>query len=239
MLNIIKNYKFLSNQDKININLLKNQGSCNLSHIIITNKEKYILKKNNQPIYNNVSKNFEFKIQNLSFKKGISAKPILCDHNNQIFISEFIEGHHKNRINLMDISNLAKILLKLHSIKISQKPFSIKRYFQQHNKTFNPKLKRVLLESYKYKKEFAICHNDLNPQNIIFGGSIKLIDFEFACVNDIYFDLASICVEFNLNTREEFALLNSYFKNKPNIKKLKCYKILYQQVCKTWFGIID
>ena len=86
----------------------------------------------------------------------------------------------------------------------------------------------------KNKKEYVLCHHDLNPKNILFSDDIKLIDWEYAGVNDRYFDLASIIVEFNLNKRNETLFMRSYSK-KINLKKLYMYKIIYKDLCRLWF----
>lgn len=60
----------------------------------------------------------------------------------------------------------------------------------------------------------------MNPKNIIFNkNKFKIIDWEYAGINDRFFDLASICIEFQLNKSEEKIVLSSYFKNKKNYHK--------------------
>ena len=91
---------------------------------------------------------------------------------------------------------------------------------------------------YNFKKDFVLCHHDLNPKNFIFSDDIKLIDWEYARYNDRYFDLASVIIEFKLNKKEENLLLNSYFKNTYDIdkKKISSFKKTYISICKKWFA---
>jgi thiamine kinase-like enzyme len=93
----------------------------------------------------------------------------------------------------------------------------------------------------KQKKELVLCHNDLHPQNILFSNSIKLIDWEYAGVNDRYFDLASIIIEFKLSQRDEVIFLRSYFKraSKVNSQKLFAYKVIYKELWRLWFEKLD
>ena len=57
------------------------------------------------------------------------------------------------------------------------------------------------------KKDFVLTHHDLNPKNIIFNkNNIKIIDWEYSGVNNKFFDLASICVEFNLNKKKDIGI---------------------------------
>lgn len=88
----------------------------------------------------------------------------------------------------------------------------------------------------KYPKEYVICHNDLNPQNIFFAYNVKLIDWEYAGMNDRYFDLACVCVEFNLNEIRQRVFLKHYFKDEKIIfDKFEAYKAIYRALCKQWF----
>ncbi len=66
---------------------------------------------------------------------------------------------------------------------------------------------------------------------------VIIIDWEYARLDDIFFDLASLCVEFKLSKKKQIYLLNLYFKNleKEHLKKLALYKLIYKLLCKLWF----
>ena len=59
----------------------------------------------------------------------------------------------------------------------------------------------------------APCHNDLLPGNVLFedGGRVWLLDFEYAGMNDRFFDLGNLSVNCGLDTAAEEALLVTYF----------------------------
>ena len=97
---------------------------------------------------------------------------------------------------------------------------------------------RSLKKLKRFKKELVLTHHDLNPKNIIFTkNDIKIIDWEYAGVNDAFFDLASICVEFNLNEKKEKILLHYYLKKITlnHQKKLEYFKVIYKNLCTLWF----
>jgi thiamine kinase-like enzyme len=53
--------------------------------------------------------------------------------------------------------------------------------------------------------ELVLCHNDLNCGNLIFlNRKLYLIDFEYAMLNDKFFDIASFASE-TLTTKGEQA----------------------------------
>ena len=63
-----------------------------------------------------------------------------------------------------------------------------------------------------------------------------MIDWEFAGMNDKYFDLAAISVEFKFEFLDEAYLLASYFGRAGwNKKKFDAYKIIYSALCTQWF----
>ena len=56
------------------------------------------------------------------------------------------------------------------------------------------------------------CHNDLLPGNVLFGADRAwLLDYEYAGMNDAFFDLANLSVNCGLNEAADEALLTSYF----------------------------
>ena len=56
------------------------------------------------------------------------------------------------------------------------------------------------------------CHNDLLPGNVLFGTErIWLLDFEYAGMNDRYFDLANLSVNCGLDPAADEHLLQLYF----------------------------
>ncbi len=228
---MLENYKIFDDEKLENIKPTDEQGHYNTTYILSTSKCKYIIKKITDNVH--VSKNHEFLVQSITYRKSISAKALLFDTKNSLLIQEHIEGIHKFELSKKDIKNLAFLLNKLHKIKIKTKIFDMAKYF--HSVKKDKKLKTALKDLKNYKQDLVLCHNDLNQKNIIFGNKIKILDWEYACINDRYFDLASICIEFKLSKRQERNFMHHYFKNKmPNFKKLDTFKILYKYVCYTW-----
>jgi thiamine kinase-like enzyme len=118
------------------------------------------------------------------------------------------------------------VIKKLHSIKARSKGMNLKKLLPKNHHLLIQKAKR-------FKPTLAITHNDLNHKNIIFGDKVILIDFEYAMRGDVYFDLASVLVEFEL---DESRFLREYFRgSKCDMKKLKLYKTIYKEAVTFWF----
>ncbi len=233
-------------QKALNIELLKSQGYNNISYLLHTKDDKFVLRvfKSNQSV--NISRKFEFKVQKKAYKIGFAPKPIFL--NSEFMVYEYLKGVHKTNLSKIDIKNLAKIIKKLHSIKLSSKPYNLKQDFLDYEKKLTNKdsidilnrSKKALKKLKKYKKELVLSHFDLNPKNILFTqkNKIKIIDWEYSGTNDRFFDLSAICIEFKLSKKEERLFLKNYFSKvkKSYFKKLKLYKTLYKNICTLWFN---
>jgi len=207
-------------QDLIKTPLL-NQGYCNKNYLAIIDGKKFIIK---EFINKNVDRVLEFKLQNLAYKKGIAPKALSIDDKEMM--SEFVEGKHLKKLSRKNSKILSKNIKKLHSIKARSKVMDLKKLLPFRHYS-------LIQKANHFKSDLALTHNDLNSQNIIFTDRVMLIDFEYAMRGDIYFDLASILVEFELD--EEY-FLRSYFKrSRYDLKKIKLYKQIYKEAVKEWF----
>lgn len=84
-------------------------------------------------------------------------------------------------------------------------------------------------------KNIGLCHNDLNPSNIIISkNNLYFIDFEYSAMNDIFWDLASISWFLDFTNRKK--LLTEYFGNykKEYMKKLLDYLYIVKLHNASW-----
>ena len=56
------------------------------------------------------------------------------------------------------------------------------------------------------------CHNDLVAENILETDHLRFLDWEYACDNDPFFDLATLTTHHVLNDEQIDALLDAYFE---------------------------
>lgn len=242
-LELLKNYNIFK-EELLSLELLKNQGFNNISYLLKTTNKSYVIRvfKSNESV--NISREFEYKIQKKAHKKNIASKPIFLNENFMIY--EYNEGIHKTKLSKVELKNLLSKIRTFHKFKIKEKAYDLKEDLKNYSeKLTSQKSKNLInicfksikiLEKHKY--EPVLTHHDLNPKNIIFNkNSLKIIDWEYAGVNDRFFDLACVCVEFKLNKNKEKIVLDSYFKSKKSYHKIKLkhYKIIYDSFCKLWF----
>ncbi|RXK01856.1 choline kinase [Arcobacter sp. CECT 8989] len=241
----LQQHNIFENEKLLSFKLLKNQGFCNINYLLKTSKKRYLVRvfKNDSTV--NISREFEFKVQKKAFKKGIAGRPQFLDNNKTFMVCEYLNGVHKYKLSKKELKNLVKTIKKLHSIKVQTKKLNLKEELKKYNHLSSKKAKKSILALNKeiknltaYKKQLVCSHHDLNPKNIIFNKNrIKFIDWEYTSISDCFFDLATICCEFDLTKKEERILLKTYFRKivKKDIKKLDCYKNIYNQICKLWF----
>ena len=218
MINLLKNHPFFSSKQIESCTRLENQGYCNENYLVVAEGVKYIVRK---LLRDDIDREFEWKVQNLAYEQGITAKPFVFDRENGFMVFAFLEGEHKSKLELDELKILAQTLQKLHNIGIDAKPIKLQT-------------DTTIVEC--YPKEYVLCHNDLNPQNIFFFDDVKFIDWEYAGVNDKYFDLACVCVEFGLDGEMVEVFLRDYFEGEEfSLEKLEAYKMMYKALCEEWF----
>jgi Ser/Thr protein kinase RdoA (MazF antagonist) len=218
MIELLKNHPFFSSKQIESCTRLENQGYCNENYLLIVDGVKYIVRK---LLRDDIDRVFEWKVQNLAYEQGITAEPLVFDREHNFMVFAFLEGEHKSILALDELKVLAQTLQKLHSITIDAKPIEL----QTDTSTVEC-----------YPKEYVLCHNDLNPQNIFFSNDVKFIDWEYAGVNDRYFDLACVCVEFGMDGEIVEVFLRNYLEGEDfSFEKLEAYKTIYIALCKQWF----
>ncbi len=226
----LSQYPLFANAKEVKPILLPEQGCSNKNYLLSHHKKKYLLR---YFILQDRDRALEYSIQTLAYKKGIAAKPLLLDLDENLMVCEFLEGEHKAILERKDIATIISVLKKLHSIKSESKALELSSLFT----AFSAEVKDAFSVILKYPKQMVLCHNDLNPKNILFGkNDVKLIDWEFAANNDLYFDLAALSVEFNLSVIDEAYMLAFYFQREGWEKeKVEAYKVIYKALCKQWF----
>lgn len=220
----------------------------------ITN-QNFIVKTENKTYFCRIPRDTFFLKNKDNEKEAISTltgesyflSPVYYDAN--LLITEFQENAKTfiSNKNLSSIIEIAKILKKFHNKKF------------QTTSTFNP---IETLEKYSYQiqdpkidfteydellKSFSkfyqpdrLCHNDLKEGNFLFANNkIYLIDFEYAGLNDYYFDIASFIAENNLDYQETITFLKAYFTDeKCNFEKLSTFLQFCDLLWFSWASLL-
>jgi thiamine kinase-like enzyme len=80
----------------------------------------------------------------------------------------------------------------------------------------------------KLSRKSCPCHNDLLNANFLFNGQLILLDWEYAGMGDLFFDLANFSDHHKLSDDQDHWLLNCYFNDVSSSQwaHLKIMKIL-------------
>eukprot|EP01133_Synstelium_polycarpum_P002829 gene2829-3251_t len=98
---------------------------------------------------------------------------------------------------------------------------------------------QLMLDAYPWEDEDKVSsHNDLNPNNMLFGeGRIWVIDWDAAFKNDRYVDLA-VTANFYVNdAQQEELFLEAYFGAEPNAEQRARF-FLMRQICRMVYAML-
>ena len=212
--------RFFADRQILTVSPLEQQGHCNQNYLLHTDKGEYVLRIFGQE---KRDRNAEYHIQHLAFMHKLAPRPIILDLEAGLMVSEYISGKHSNTLSTRSVHSLSRALFTLHSIPLQEEDFS-------------DSIEQKSIEVFEYDP--VLCHHDLNPYNILWEDGIPvLIDWEYASINDRYFDLASVAVEFGLDKQMSDLFLENYFQDTATINstKLTVYKKRYRTVCEQWW----
>jgi len=210
------------------------QGYCNLNYKVTTASGVYLVR---QFVNDEVDREKEYLLQQQAAAAGLAPEVILFDRERGCMVMPFIQGVHYQELDEKALGILAGHIKTLHdTLTYDETPLDLKRMIRSEE--------TAIIEAFEviahYPQEQAVCHNDLNPLNLIWQDeTFCLLDFEYAGVNDRYFDLAALSVEFSLSEDAQKYMMQCYFTGNWFRKKLDAYKVLYRQLCKEWFLIVD
>jgi len=218
MRSLLSAIPFFQNRAPFEVVPLQGQGRCNTTYRVATKKGSYIVRKLQR---SDIDRDLEWQIQHLAYRAGLTAKPLLFDQTYGVMVFALLPGQHRYTLSEAALQTLARQLRTLHQIPLKMSPIIL------HTDT-------TLIEC--FPKTYTLCHNDLNPTNLLWDNTeVKLIDFEYAGVNDCYFDLASVSVEFGLDEKMRQIFLEAYFGGRDfSLEKLSAYMACYCQLCEAW-----
>lgn len=175
---------------------------------------------------------------------NIGEKVIYFSKINGFKLSRFVHNSkRKKQFTINDLTRFTQTLKKLHNfekvpdfcfdyintIEILKK--NIKESFYLDENFEKIVINKANLQFQEDPQVFS--HNDLRNDNILFkNDQVKLVGFNFACKNSLFFDLASFINLNNLDEKQKIFFLKKYFGSKFRKKMLKIIDkyIAYQNI---------
>lgn len=160
----------------------------------------------------------EAQIQNTAAKAGLAPAVIYADEH--LYLGEYVEGMALTPSGLSKkgiLERVAHALRKLHALPLTGRSFDARvaanRYVEKINglePAVIDQCKRII-EAMRLPQNLCVCHNDLVAENMIATPELVFIDWEYACDNDPFFDLATVVEHHQLSDAEADLLLDVYF----------------------------
>jgi thiamine kinase-like enzyme len=200
----------------------------------------------NETKYLGIDRKVEYECSLLASEIGIAPEPIAFLEPEGYIVARFIGGKGIPAEEIGTEGNIQRVLASMkayHALDYFPGSFSPFRVAEEYAKTassFNVKLpdkmdwylvKSREIENAMYRKVLKPrpCHNDLLNLNFIDDGtSIRILDWEYAGMGDIFFDLGNFAAQHEFNDEQDETLLRTYFgePTDSNCAHLKLMKIM-------------
>jgi len=198
----------------------------------VKNNGKYVIRIPNEDTAGLVNRSEEVAVYNAIKELNISDDIVYIEESTGIKITKFVENAHS-----LDVHNQAELTLalrqlrKLHGsgVEVSH-TFNLLETIQKYEelrgkcslfKDYEVTKKNIIgLLSIvnKIKKPYCLCHVDANCDNFLITDTqdIRLIDFEYAGMQDPNLDIAMICAYSHLDRKTINTLIDTYYDGTPD-----------------------
>ncbi len=206
-------------------------GITNRNYKICTESDCYVLRMGgNETRFLGIDRKTEHACSTLASQAGIAPRPAAFLEPEGYILSEFISGKGIPAEEIGMEKNLRRVVESMkayHSLDFfpgSFSPFRVAEEYTRTAQSFNVRLPERIgwyldksreIETAMYKRQPLQprpCHNDLLNGNFIDDGTrIRIIDWEYAGMGDIFFDLGNFAIQHEFNDEQDETLLGAYF----------------------------
>lgn len=177
-------------------------------------------------------------------------KPDVLTSRSDLLITSKLDGIQLTKSSLVSrLPLMCKILVYLHQlVEVTKLPSIIVHSLDYELPISSNDVEDCYLELFNHAKTnitdnisvMGFVHGDLSSGNILVtDSSIGIIDWEYANVRDCRWDLATIAVEFELNSDEFDSLCGAYLtqrelQDNSFIDVAKSWAVVYAVTCLSW-----
>jgi thiamine kinase-like enzyme len=179
-------------------------------------------------------------------RTGVGPDVVECLPDEGILVTRFISGRHLSAEDMARPEILGRVVRSLHGYHMSPplagrfSPFRIVEEYLEAARAFGAPLpadigwlsgEAAAIETAGGRGTVSqrLCHNDLWGPNLIDDGErVRILDWEYAGMGDVYFDLANFAVHHAFDDARDEALLRAYFGavSATGLARLKLLKIV-------------
>ena len=223
-------------------------GITNKNYKITVDRESYVLRLGgNETKYLGIDRKIEYECSLLASQIGIAPEPTAFLEPEGYIVARFISGKGISAEEIGVEENIKRVIQAmkayhaLHHFPGSFSPFRVAEEYTKTATSFKVKLPEKMewylensreIEKAMYGREPLKprpCHNDLLNLNFIDDGThIRILDWEYAGMGDIFFDLGNFAVQHEFNGEQDEILLRAYFGKPTDSQRahLKLMKIM-------------
>ena len=200
----------------------------------------------------NLDRRAELDVLQIVSSAGIGPEVIWAEPETGILVTSYIPGNALSPSDIRDplyLKALASTLRMLHSLPPRGPVFAPEKVALVYaTAAGTDSAKQIAEQAATLAEELraiigqaALCHNDLVHTNIIGsgigGGTVRLIDWEYAAVGDPLFDLAVVVRHHHFETELAEDFLDAYFQtsDKNHFARIEAYCRLYDLLAALWY----
>lgn len=206
-------------------------GITNKNYKITLDGDSYVLRMGgNETKYLGIDREVEYECSRLAAQVGIAPEPIAFIAPEGFILARFISGKGIPAEEIGTEKNIYRVVESMkayHALEFfpgSFSPFRVAEEYARTARSFNVKLpdkmdwyleKSREIETAMYGREpltLRPCHNDLLNANFIDDGTrLRILDWEYAGMGDIFFDLGNFAIQHEFDHEQDEILLKAYF----------------------------
>ncbi len=191
------------------------------------------------------SRRDEATVQRSAAEAGLATEVLHAADG--VYLAVFAAGAPWNAKWLADpdrLMALGRRLRELHSLPLTGRTFDalaaaelyVRRLQGRDVDRAEVERRLATIRAYRAPANLCCCHNDLVAENIVSTPDILFIDWDYACDNDPFFDLATVIEHHHLSQRSAIVLLDAYFGGGGDawLKQLGRMRELYAALAWLW-----
>lgn len=224
-------------------------GMSNYTYVVKVNDQKKVVRIPGENAEKFVDREIERANIDLFDSLNITTKTEYFDVKTGIKISEYLEGNSLHLLKIFPYEQIAQILKKIHTSNLiavnNYEPLKRLQDYEGHCIELGYvlpeeylQLKERFLLYFEFYNHFpkVLTHGDSQPSNFVltYDNQVKTVDFEFAGMNDPYYDLACFG---NMSMEHALTLLPYYLGHQPSIDDYNRLYFWRAFQCLQWFNV--